>query len=70
MLLLSIDVRARNFRLRAFSGPVRRIIWQAIVATALGFGGYQAKVVAWYEKAAAQGHAKAQFNLGLKYEDG
>ena len=29
-----------------------------------------AQAAAWYEKAAAQGHAKAQFNLGLLYGKG
>ena len=28
------------------------------------------KAVEWYEKAAAQGYASAQYNLGVCYEDG
>ena len=28
------------------------------------------KAVAWWRKAAAQGHAEAQFNLGICYETG
>jgi hypothetical protein len=29
-----------------------------------------AEAVNWYRKAADQGHAKAQFNLGLMYNNG
>jgi hypothetical protein len=29
-----------------------------------------AKAVEWYQKAADQGHARAQFNLGVKYANG
>ena len=30
----------------------------------------ESQAVEWYKKAALQGHAQAQFNLGLMYESG
>ena len=35
-----------------------------------GVGQDYAKAVEWYQKAAQQGSAQAQFNLGISYKDG
>jgi TPR repeat protein len=41
-----------------------------MVAGGTGIPKDEAKAVEWYEKAAAQGHAEAQNNLGVMYDKG